>query len=148
MTPKRNYIFLSGANGTANGNAIEFQIPPHAFNNHVPNSIMTVQLISVSWYTDMGADTPGGIFNITSQIANRNQYSSNNQVWLASGKYEYQLASTTHYLQAVSLQASCELICEPFTSISFTNYISENSMTFTAGEIDDMVFVLQIDYEY
>jgi hypothetical protein len=145
--PKRNYMFLNGAQAEADGSSIKFAIPSHAFLNYDPDKKMTIKLISANWYKDIGAVDVGGVYNITTQISNRNAYSTNSQVWLASGVYKYQLVGATHYRFSESIQTSADLACEPFTEILFDVKPSENSITFTAGEIDSSSFVLQVDYE-
>jgi hypothetical protein len=146
--PKRNYMFLNGSEAEADGSLIKFAIPPYAFVNHDPDKKMTIKLISVNWHINIGAANTGGVYNITTQISNRNAYSNNSQVWLASGPFQYQLVgASTHYRYSEPIQVSAELACEPFTEISFAIYPSETPITFTGGEINSSSFVLQIDYE-
>ena len=145
--PKRNYMFLNGVDASADGNLIKFAIPSYAFLNYDPDKKMTIKLISANWYKDIGAADIGGVYNITTQISNRNAYSTNSQIWLASGGFQYQLAGATHYRYSEPIQTSAELACEPFTEISFAIYAQANATTLTAGEIDNSSFVLQVDYE-
>jgi len=144
-------MFLNGVDATTGASdTIEFEIPPYAFMNYDPDKQMTIKLISAKWYTNAGSEvTQRGSYVVTASISNRNAYSTNSRIWLATGEYYYELISGAYLVQSVNTQASCELNCAMFTNITFQVSIgnSASSQVFTTDEKTDMSFVLQIDYE-
>jgi hypothetical protein len=150
MKPKTDYIILNGSDATeGDDETIQFVIQPHMFRNYVENCDMTIKLVSYTFEHDnFTVPIIPSHTHVKCNIGNNNIYDSSVGVFMASQRFISTLIGGDYWLSSGGMNYSSKIHCAPFSDINFGVYVGSAILDLTAGEITDVQFVLEVEYNY